>query len=257
MDKSGKDLETKKQILVLQKRIALLENENSELKKRLKDVANIKGQQDIQQYMRQNDLTEITEVKLPKVQSSVSLASTSTKAEENEDKVEKSKDKDELINLDGSAAESTSNVDGFTLDDLNDDDFNPRAAESTESDDSETAKPPPKLPPVLPPRDPNKINKSASTPNTAGLNMQQNMADFFSKDDPFSKTNPFGAATSGASAAAGISAGFGNDPFGMDSFHMSKSNNSLADTFQDFNLDELDPLKKWKNWNKFAKWWFF
>ena len=44
-------METKKQILVLQKRVAILENENGELKKRLKDVANIKGQSDVQQYL--------------------------------------------------------------------------------------------------------------------------------------------------------------------------------------------------------------
>ena len=51
LDTSGKEMETKKQILVLQKRVAILENENGELKKRLKDVANIKGQADVQQYL--------------------------------------------------------------------------------------------------------------------------------------------------------------------------------------------------------------
>ena len=51
LDTSGKEMETKKQILVLQKRVAILENENGELKKRLKDVANIKGQSDVQQYL--------------------------------------------------------------------------------------------------------------------------------------------------------------------------------------------------------------
>jgi hypothetical protein len=35
----------------LQKKISSLEHENSELKTRLRDVANIKGQQDVQAYM--------------------------------------------------------------------------------------------------------------------------------------------------------------------------------------------------------------
>ncbi len=38
----------------LQKKISSLEHENSELKTRLKDVASIKGQQDIQAYMVTN-----------------------------------------------------------------------------------------------------------------------------------------------------------------------------------------------------------
>jgi len=38
----------------LQKKISSLEHENSELKTRLKDVASIKGQQDIQAYMATN-----------------------------------------------------------------------------------------------------------------------------------------------------------------------------------------------------------
>jgi hypothetical protein len=57
LDTNGKEMETKKQILVLQKRVALLENENGELKKRLKDVASIKGQNDVQQYMHTNDVS--------------------------------------------------------------------------------------------------------------------------------------------------------------------------------------------------------
>ena len=57
LDTSGKEMEAKKQLLVLQKKIALLEGENTELKKRLKDVANIKGQQDIQEYMHKNDVS--------------------------------------------------------------------------------------------------------------------------------------------------------------------------------------------------------
>lgn len=65
LDTSGKEMETKKQILVLQKRVAILENENGELKKRLKDVANIKGQSDVQQYLHSCGITDLCEVSIP------------------------------------------------------------------------------------------------------------------------------------------------------------------------------------------------
>ena len=41
----------------MQKRIELLENENKELKKRLTEVANIKGDNDVKQYMRENNVS--------------------------------------------------------------------------------------------------------------------------------------------------------------------------------------------------------
>ena len=54
LDTSGKELETQKQMLTLQKRIELLENENSQLKSRLREVAKIKGDRDIQEYLAIN-----------------------------------------------------------------------------------------------------------------------------------------------------------------------------------------------------------
>ena len=54
LETSGRDIELKKQLMSLQKKITSLEFENSELKTRLKDVAGIKGQQDIQAYMAAN-----------------------------------------------------------------------------------------------------------------------------------------------------------------------------------------------------------
>ena len=56
---NGKELEKKKSMMVMQKRIELLERENAELKKRLKDVASIKGQHDVQEYMHKNDVSTI------------------------------------------------------------------------------------------------------------------------------------------------------------------------------------------------------
>ena len=54
LDTNGKELETQKQLLTLQKRIELLENENSQLKSRLRDISKIKGEQDIQDYLTNN-----------------------------------------------------------------------------------------------------------------------------------------------------------------------------------------------------------
>ena len=54
LDTNGKELETQKQLLTLQKRIELLENENSQLKSRLRDISKIKGEQDIQDYLTAN-----------------------------------------------------------------------------------------------------------------------------------------------------------------------------------------------------------
>ena len=54
MDTSGKELETQKQLMTLQKRIEILENENTQLKSRLRDVAKIKGEADVQEYIARN-----------------------------------------------------------------------------------------------------------------------------------------------------------------------------------------------------------
>ena len=54
MDTSGKELETQKNLMTLQKRIEILENENTQLKSRLRDVAKIKGEADVQEYIARN-----------------------------------------------------------------------------------------------------------------------------------------------------------------------------------------------------------
>merc|ERR1712193_479955 len=59
LESKGKDLEKQKESMVMQKRIELLENENKELKKRLTEVANIKGDNDVKQYMRENNISEL------------------------------------------------------------------------------------------------------------------------------------------------------------------------------------------------------
>ena len=60
LESKGKDLEKEKKEMVMHKRIELLENENKELKKRLTDSANIKGDNDVKQYMRENNVSAFT-----------------------------------------------------------------------------------------------------------------------------------------------------------------------------------------------------
>jgi hypothetical protein len=259
LDTSGKDLETKKQLLVLQKRVALLEGENSELKTRLREVADIKGRQDIADYMKKNNITEISEVRVHPVPTSSLQQQQPTSSEEQQQNgsVQEQKVKsalEELICLEPAATaggEATAaKLDGFTLDDLNDDDFNPRAAAAgTSSSSDEDADddfdprapqvpaPLAVVPPNLPPRD------SAAKITAGGGNYQQNLSQpmipIFPKDDPFAK-NPFAG---------------GGDPFGMVTFESSSSaappplaaaNILAAADFSlspEFSLDELDPLK--------------
>ena len=64
LESKGKDLEKQKESMVMQKRIELLENENKELKKRLTEVANIKGDNDVKQYMRENNVSSTKFLKI-------------------------------------------------------------------------------------------------------------------------------------------------------------------------------------------------
>merc|ERR1712154_21575 len=142
----------------MQKRIELLENENKELKKRLTDIANIKGDNDVKQYMRENNISDLCTV-TPVLSSSessnnqtsgedpTSSDNTSNKNSDNNSNngdnlkdlnsvIQSSKSVNELICLDESTSSSQVDfggitLDNFTLDDLNDDDFNPRAVEQT------------------------------------------------------------------------------------------------------------------------------
>ena len=57
LESKGKELESQKQSLIMQKRIEILEHENKELKKRLAEVAKIKGQNDVQQYLKENNVS--------------------------------------------------------------------------------------------------------------------------------------------------------------------------------------------------------
>lgn len=292
LDTSGKELETQKQLLTLQKRIELLENENSQLKTRLRDVGKIKGEQDIQEYLTTHKLKDICEV-------AALVSETPTKSEEdkNQSKAEacvqdekesneshhvtsNENDDNQLICFGGNNTNNTGTeekLDGLTLDDFNDDDFNPR--QSSDDDELEfnprkpmterTSSPqlqsfstspfppptlatapaapiiePPRNAPALPPRDPMKM----TLPAAPGVAQPFNNNDKFHSDANFGgsnifQNNPFEIPSTKA------------DPFGMAAFDNNAAPISKAFSSDDWSmaqksvtvhtlsLDELDPLK--------------
>lgn len=227
LDTNGKDLEQQKQVQSMQKRVAMLENENSVLKSRLEDLAKLK---EVKGYMADNNLVDLCHVER-KQESEKSDGNNKAGSDNDDDK------KDTLINLEGGgSAGAGGDMDGFTLDDLNDlNDFNPRAGSSEDEDDFNPRAAPapaaaasaPVMPapvistafPPLPPRDQAKINEP----------QQQAIPNLFAKQENAvpSSTNPF------ASNAFGTTASAAADPFGMSTFETasSKANNSIMSAF--------------------------
>jgi len=235
---SGKTQESDKE------KIARLERENAELTQRLKDVGNLLEPGKLADYMKKTNIKELSLVAereiLDNHECQEEASSENVKqvdvSEVSEDSAVDTQDK--LISFD----DPVNKLDHMTLDDLNDDDFDPRAEEqnsdSSECDDFNprgpagtpftinspvikppaSATPPAKIlpPPSIPARDPNKISGS-KIPPVAG--------------------NPFTASAS--------------DAFGMSSFSTGNVQPSVKDPFSagafgagDFSLDQLDPLKK-------------
>ncbi|XP_021933552.1 PTB domain-containing engulfment adapter protein 1 isoform X2 [Zootermopsis nevadensis] len=79
LETSGKDLEVQRRLMLLQQKVKRLESENSLLRQRLSDVAQIKGQSDIEEYMSQNGITDLLSVG-----SSSSSSGTTTSPSSNE-----------------------------------------------------------------------------------------------------------------------------------------------------------------------------
>lgn len=252
LESRGKDLESKKQSMIMQKRIEILEHENKELKKRLEDVAKIKGDLDVKQYMKDNNIVDLCAVEPIISSSNSSNAGSLSNSEDKIDNTESdslnhsfsstgnhmsssttNNQSNELICLDESTSSQMDfggiTLDNFELSGLNDDDdFNPRAEESGSSMPTTPAPtftttpaaPAPisapvlqlAPPPALPPRD-QMIKKPSPVPEN--------------NNNPFN--NPFSSSSS--------------DPFGMASFAANTSaiTPSKPDPFAA--LDDLDPFK--------------
>merc|ERR1712150_134419 len=148
LESRGKEMESKKQSMIMTKRIELLEEENKELKKRLADVAKIKGDVDVKKYMKDNNIAELCTVAL-----ATSGSESPQLLVDGEDKIDNSESENpnsnsiplsssnqsgsELICLDESTTSQMDfggiTLDNFELDGFNDDDFDPRAEEAARS----------------------------------------------------------------------------------------------------------------------------
>jgi len=227
---SGKEAESETE------KIARLERENTELRKRLTDVGALLSPGQLSEFLAKEGIQELTVVQGQEAGGDTKEIGDTKEAEDTAESVSSNDNADDqgdkLINFDV----PTNKLDAITLDDLNDDDFDPRAGDNTgdSSDASDDfnprstlqAAPPARLapppmsqapmlaPPQVVPRDPSKV---AAKP-----------------------TNPFTAPP------------MGSDPFGMSNFGVNSHQKSLPSGSQktslpgghvDFSLDELDPLK--------------
>jgi hypothetical protein len=153
----------------------------------------------------------------------------------------------ELICLESEVLELK--LDGFSLDDINDDDFNPRASDE-DDEDEDAAQFDPRAPPLAPVPQVAVLSPPALPPRVANNNSQNltstpKMDNIFSSN-PFSNaSDPFGmsafdSAQSGAQPKTGMSA-LERPPFvaGL----AAGGGGGGGSAGQNF-FDELDPLKK-------------
>jgi len=256
-------------------KIARLERENGQLRERLTEVGNLLGKTKLGEYLEKNNIKDLCVVG-DRDQGDTDQGSESPSKDSSQDSsveveegsVDSVTSPDKLINFDSI---TDAGLDTMTLDDLNDDDFDPRAFDQANSGDSSdtsddfnprgplggalqqppvikpldnltqapAATVPARLapPPALAPRDPSKVAGkpvTGVTPNPANTN-------------PFSAPQNAGSNIYPSLPAAPRT----NDPFGMTSFATGatapKDPFSSAATFgntADFSLDELDPLRK-------------
>jgi len=282
LDTNGKELESQKQMMTLQKRVALLENENSVLKARLTDVSKLKEVRDYMTSNHINDLCHVEQKSAPASENKGESADvTSSKSESNKDESEKKAEnggKDTLINLD-----ENGDFDGLTLDDLNDlNDFNPRAGSSDDDEadfnpraaaQTAPAATPTQLPfPPVPPRD---VTKGVPMlpPRDSANNNEFNSDSFFKEPAVAPNTAPKPAADPTNPFANEAFPSGNTDPFGMSSFDTSGTPGAITQPFSKFpsgnsivsgftegwgrpagttgpsginaiSFDDLDPLKK-------------
>lgn len=61
VETSGRELEMRRQLLLLQKQVEGLQDENHTLKTRITQLATLKNRPDVEDYMRENNVSEIEE----------------------------------------------------------------------------------------------------------------------------------------------------------------------------------------------------
>ncbi|KAJ9591282.1 hypothetical protein L9F63_002185, partial [Diploptera punctata] len=304
LETSGKDLEVQRRLILLQQKVKRLEAENSTLRQRLSDVAQIKGQGDIEEYMSRNAITDLLSV-------STSTSSNSTMSPSSNDfnyssdnmngGLQQSKENGNLLNLSSCSTGSSNGIstppavslaqpppvpprafeatsskafgedsfisdmlstnqpsvgtklEGLLLNELDEDDFNPRAYECLPSNNNSGNV---------------TFNTNGSTTSPPLLAPPPKSSDPF-KEDLFGST-PFNPASSSAISCPPTGNSFKTDPFGMGDFGNHESGDpsqqelenaigildkrllEMKDGFSrglsfgndDFSLESLDPLRK-------------
>ncbi|XP_069703551.1 PTB domain-containing engulfment adapter protein 1-like isoform X2 [Periplaneta americana] len=273
LETSGKDLEVQRRLMLLQQKVKRLEAENATLRQRLSDVAQIKGQTDVEDYMTRNGISDLLSVG-----GSTSSATTSSNDLDYSSDNLQNKENGNLLNLSTGSSNGLSTLpstpapaqpppvpprafeaevqpavgtklEGLLLEEL-DEDFNPRAHER--SANGSTCSPPLLAPPPKVSRDSSRRAHNNGTTDLFG-------------STPF---NPISTSTLSAPPSSKKAAVL-SDPFGMGDFSSHDSADpsqqelenaiglldkrllEMKDGFSrglsfgndDFSLESLDPLR--------------
>jgi len=229
------------------------EEENIILKQRLKELSSLLTSTQLNDFLDKHNISDVCEIKEENDNrseisngniKSVSMDTSNTGSDQSDD---------QLINLDAPVTK----FDNMTLDDLNDDDFDPRAGDSDSSDDfNPRSFPTPVIKQQQTPVTATPVSNqsfggspAASFPpvnSFAALPQQQivltppalpprDPAKFPAKTVPNNPNNPF---------ASPVGFGSAQDPFGMSTFSTPSEKNGVSSSVSTDVFADLDPLKK-------------
>ncbi|XP_048238007.1 PTB domain-containing engulfment adapter protein 1-like isoform X2 [Haliotis rufescens] len=234
LESSSKDMDVKKQFLLLQKKVQTLTFENQELKKRISELESIKDRSDVQDYMRSNQISDLSTVTYNLQESSTDDDFSSTSEQEAQSAV--GRRLENLVFDDFPPSSQTNGTNGTNGNST------PGGAQRQNS-----AQPTP----LLSPPPPSTRTRSHTQPAAVGVAA----ATASQKQKGFSG-NPFSPTSMGAASSS--------DPFGMGVFNPSTSeldraiqnvdqelldlqtgfSRGLSIGTDDFSLDDLDPLNQ-------------
>lgn len=231
------------------------EEENIILKQRLKELSSLLTSTQLNDFLDKHNITDVCEIKEENDnRSEISNGNIKSMSMDTSNAGSDQSD-DQLINLDA----PVSKFDNMTLDDLNDDDFDPRAGDSDSSDDfnprsfpTPVIKQQQQTTPVTatPVSNPSFGSPAAGFPPVNSFAVQQQQQQivltppklpprdpgkFPAKTVPNNPSNPFSSPV-----------GFGSvqDPFGMSTFSTPSEKNGVSSTVSTDVFADLDPLKK-------------
>lgn len=224
LDTQGKDMEQKKQHVLLQKKIQTLEKENEALKLRIRELALLKDRTDIENYKKNNQITDLASVGGP---------ATSTVLYFNNTQGESSTDSQP-----GTPGQS---VIGRRLEDML---FEPQSQTNGTPQSPKTPTSPSVLSPPPPPARHRASQKPGTTstpePRTSSSDIDElktvfnSQASYQQNETNNNAFNPFGTSTQQATNGS-------TDPFGMSSFNPSqKSQDTLNNSINTLDRDFLD-----------------